>query len=76
MSRRRVCTQRPTYFAGVAWIAENDETACMDVEVVRGFISTLLLSDLFGAAPYHVAVDIVRYRAGVRLGRYGRAVQS
>lgn len=67
MSRRRLCTKRPTYFFGVAWIAENDEAACMDADAVKGFVSTLLLADLFGADPYRVAVDVVRYRAGVRL---------
>ncbi len=44
------------------WVAENDDPGCLDVEVVAGIISTLLVADLFGKDPKAVAEDIVSYR--------------
>lgn len=65
MSRAPRVTKRPTYFEGVAWIANNDNTgAGDDVATIAGYVSTLLLADLFGADPHLVAIDIERARAG------------
>lgn len=50
------------YRFGVAWIAANDETADLDVESVAGFVSTLLLADLFNKEPAKVARDIIKIR--------------
>lgn len=68
MPRLKVVTKRPTYREAVAWIALNDNTAAGDsVETIAGYISTLLVADLFGAEPRLVAVDIerCRYRHGL-----------
>ena len=54
--------RRPSYRFGVRWIAETDEPECLDVEEVSGYISTLLLADLFGKEPEKVAADVVRLR--------------
>jgi hypothetical protein len=56
---------REGYKFGVAWIAENDSPGSADAQdaaVVAGYISTLLLADLFHKEPATVAQDIVRYR--------------
>ena len=45
--------RRASYRAGVYWIAMNDEPGEGSQEVVAGFISTLLLADLFGANLSH-----------------------
>lgn len=55
-------SKRASYRYGVAWIAENDEPNILDADQVVGYISTLLLADLFGKDPDRVAADIVRYR--------------
>jgi hypothetical protein len=54
--------KRASYRDGIAWIALNDEPTEMDAQVVGGFISTILLADLFGVEPARVAEDVVRYR--------------
>ncbi len=57
--------KREGYKFGVAWIAENDDVGsgdARDVEAVAGYISTLLLADLFHKQPTNVAQDIVKYR--------------
>lgn len=51
-----------SYRRGVEWIALNDEAGSSDAEDVAGYISTLLLADLFGVEPERVARDVVRYR--------------
>jgi hypothetical protein len=53
---------RASYRAGIRWIAENDEPDSLDIEEISGYISTLLLADLFGKDPYDVARAIVRER--------------
>lgn len=51
------------YRFGVAWIAENDNPGDNEgVDQVAGYVSVLLLADLFGKEPERVAQDIVRYR--------------
>lgn len=62
MGETRAATKRASYRFGVAWIAENDEPETLDADEIGGFISTLLLADLFGKEPGDVAADIVRYR--------------
>ena len=51
-----------SYKYGISWIAENDEPEDMDVDSVDGYISTLLLADLFGKDPHEVAEKIVAKR--------------
>lgn len=51
-----------SYRFGVMWIALNDEPMEMDSGVVKTFISTALLADLFGKETEEVAVDIVKYK--------------
>jgi mannose/fructose-specific phosphotransferase system component IIA len=66
MGRKITVTKRPSYRAGVAWIAENDgsgDDERLDANSVADQVTVLLLADLFGAIPSAVAVDIVRYRA-------------
>lgn len=57
--------KRASYRDGVAWIALNDEGGSDDrlnAEVISGYISTLLLADLFSVEPERVAADVVAYR--------------
>ena len=58
--------KRRGYRFGVAWIADNDEPADLDPCSVAGYISTLLLADLFSVKPERVAADVVRHRADHR----------
>lgn len=53
---------RRGYRFGVQWIAENDEPGSIDVAEISGYISTLLLADLFCKDPIKVAQDIARWR--------------
>lgn len=69
MARKQTVTVRPTYGAGVQWIAANDEPSEHDTHTVGFQVSTLLLADLFGADPERVGVDVVRTRHGA--GRWG-----
>lgn len=46
---------RRGYRFGVQWIAENDEPGSIDVAEISGYISTLLLADLFCKDPIKVA---------------------
>lgn len=54
--------KRPSWRAGVEWIAWNDEPSELDEERVAYFISSLLLADLFGKEPLEVGRAVVRYR--------------
>jgi hypothetical protein len=69
MSGRR---SRASYAEGVDWIALNDEAGSSEAlaaEVVAGYISTMLLADLFGRDRDEVARAIVRRRRELwRLG--------
>lgn len=63
MTRKRVTTKRASYLEGVEWIALNDNSGSNDgVGEIAGYVSTLLLADLFGAEPERVAIDIERKR--------------
>lgn len=57
--------RRASYREGVAWIAMNDDAGSNDAleeSAVQGYISTVLLADLFGVGTDRVARDVVRYR--------------
>lgn len=75
--RRKVVIKQASYREGVEWIALNDNAGGDDPRTCRtdgeaqramreniaGYVSTLLLADLFGADPALVAHDIFRKRA-------------
>lgn len=66
MPRHKTVTHRPTYREAVQWIALNDNPGDDEgVSEIQGYISTLLVADLFGADPSLVALDVVRSRHGV-----------
>jgi hypothetical protein len=54
--------KRASYRDGVAWIAHNDEPLSVDREEIEGFISTLLLADLFHVEASRVADDVLRLK--------------
>lgn len=49
-------SKRASYKFGVEWIAWNDEPEETDHEIISGYISTLLLADLFTKEPMVVAI--------------------
>ncbi len=63
----RTRAKRASYREGVRWIGWNDEGGESDPNEIAGFISTLLLADLFGKPALEVAQDIVRFRGQVGL---------
>ena len=55
--------KRASYREGVAWIAMNDETGSgHSAEDIAGYVSTLLLADLFNVEPEKVASDVASFR--------------
>lgn len=50
------------YRFAVSWIGNNDEPEDLDVENVSGYISTILVADIFEKDPLEVAEKIVKYR--------------
>lgn len=57
--------KRASYRQGVEYIALNDNDGGSDrleVDSIAGYISTVLLADLFDVLPERVARDIIRYR--------------
>lgn len=57
------------YPVAVAWIAENDSAGDKPVaEDIAGFISTLLVADLYGVNAERVAFDVIAYRAKHKIG--------
>ncbi len=57
--------KRASYTYGIQWIALNDSDGTedrLDVEAISGYMSTVLLADLFGVALYKVAKDVLAYR--------------
>lgn len=54
--------KRASYREGVAWIAANDEPMSRSAEEIAGFISSLLLADLFHVEPARVGADVLRLR--------------
>jgi hypothetical protein len=54
-----------SYRAAVAWIAENDDAGSDDAlnpEVVAGYVTTILVADVWDKEPEEVAAAIVKYR--------------
>jgi hypothetical protein len=65
MSRKRTVTKRPSYGDAVRWIASNDAPGdAVSTEELGGYLSVLLVADLFGADSLQVAIDVERTRAG------------
>jgi hypothetical protein len=55
--------KRASYRFGVKWIAANDNAGSPDTLAdVAGYVSTLLLADLFAVEPDRVAKDVQRER--------------
>lgn len=50
------------YFDAIYWIAHNDEPDEMDAKTVEGFLTTLLVADVFATKPETVAADIITER--------------
>lgn len=65
---KRAQAHRASYRKGVEWIAYNDEPFDRDVESIAGYISTLLLADLFGKPAAEVAEAIRRVRIRDKVG--------
>ena len=55
--------KRASYREGVAWIAANDDPGETDPMIIKGFVSSLLLADLFDVPEERVANDIAKIRA-------------
>jgi len=56
-------TRRGGYRDAVRWVAHNDNAGTDDgAYEIAGYVSTLLVADLFGADPDVVAKDILRVR--------------
>jgi len=55
--------KRASYREAVQWIADNDEPEDRDVEAIAGYVSTLLIADLFDVEPERIARDVAKYRA-------------
>lgn len=51
-----------SYRDAVDWIAYNDEPSDREVESVQGFISTLLVADIFKLPSERVARDVIALR--------------
>ena len=65
MPRKRTVTRRPTYGDAIRWIAYNDNPGEDEAaHEMAGYLTVLLVADLFGAKPYSVAVDVQRTRHG------------
>ena len=53
----------------IAWIADNDETGELDIEVMETLISVLLVADLFGKTPTEIATRVVKVRKAWGVGK-------
>jgi hypothetical protein len=54
--------KRASYRAGVAWIADHDESHQRDLEAISAVNTTRLLAELFGRDERRVAVDVLKLR--------------
>jgi hypothetical protein len=54
--------KRASYREAVRWIAFNDEPSETDAESIEGYISTLLIADIFDVDPSKVAKDVLKER--------------
>ena len=50
----------------IRWIADNDESGELDIEVMETLISVLLVADLFGKTPTEIATRVVKVRKAWR----------
>ena len=55
-------TSKMLYQNAVAWIAENDEPECDDMQEMADLISVALVADLWGKAPEEVAAAVLYRR--------------
>lgn len=53
---------KPSYRAGVEFIALNDEPEDLDAGSVEGYVSTIAIATAFRVDPLIVALAVVRYR--------------
>ena len=53
---------RASLQSAIEWIALNDESGEMDIEIISQMISVLLVADLFGKEPKAVATRIYAER--------------
>lgn len=51
-----------SYHEGILWIAENDESAERNVEIISELATTMLLADLFKRTYIEVAQDVLKQR--------------
>jgi hypothetical protein len=61
--------KRASYNHAIVWIALNDDAECTDAAIVAGYMSTVLVADLFDVAAKRVADDIVRYRNSAQFAK-------
>jgi hypothetical protein len=54
--------KRASYRAGVAWIADHDESHQRDLEAISTVNTTRLLAELFGRDEKQIAVDVLKLR--------------
>lgn len=61
------------YKFAVEWIVENDDPTELNEEVISGYISTMLIADLFERSPKEVAKKIGKRRRDKKeyYDRYG-----
>lgn len=51
--------KRPSYWAAVRWIADNDNPGDDEPsENIAGYMTVLLVADLFGVEADNVAIDV------------------
>jgi len=55
--------KRATYKEAIKWIADNDETACVNFDTVCTSVTVLLIADLFDVATEIVAQEILNCRS-------------
>lgn len=61
--------RKPTVTEAVEWIVMNDEPEEMDAEVVAEQISVMMVADLFGQTPKHVARKVINRRKAMARAR-------
>lgn len=55
--------KKASYTQGIHWIAFNDNAGAGDTEeAITGYISVVLLADLFGTTPERVAKRVISLR--------------
>lgn len=46
----------------IDWVAQNDESSCLDITEIRWHVTTLMIADLFGKDPGDIACRIYHRR--------------